>query len=183
MCKMQKVFNFAHFIPKNTHISLYKNMQIYTTALQMNSNRAYIYIYIYTVTVHVKMIFFLLIFFLSPLSNYFSSSTSTTTSSFPNVYNNPGRQNKKEAENNHPTTKPSTTTQHCKLAHEINSKSMENQLENPTQNQDNPTGKLNSKSIKIHRETQPKIIMVTPQNHQNHSKSRSKFIKPIYKFI
>ena len=63
MCKMQKVFNFAHFIPKNTHISLYKNMQIYTTALQMNSNRAYIYIYIYTVTVHVKMILFFKFFF------------------------------------------------------------------------------------------------------------------------
>ena len=157
-------------------------MQIYTTALQMNSNRAYIYIYIHGYC-SCKNDFFLLIFFLSPLSNYFSSSTSTTTSSFPNVYNNPGRQNKKEAENNHPTTKPSTTTKHYKLAHKINPKSMENQLENPTQNQDKPTGKLNSKSIKIHRETQPKIIMVTPQNHQNHSKSRSKFIKPIYKFI
>ena len=45
MCKMQKVHNFAHFNPKNTHINLCKNMQIYTTALQMNSNRAYVHGY------------------------------------------------------------------------------------------------------------------------------------------
>ena len=98
----------------------------------------------------------------------------------PNVYNNPARLNKeKEAKNNHPTT----TTKHRNLAQKINPKSTEKQLENPTQNQDKPTGKPNSKSIKTHGETQPKIITDTPQNHQNRSKSRSKFIKPIYKFI
>ena len=98
----------------------------------------------------------------------------------PNVYNNPARKNnKKEAENNHPTAKPSTTTKHRNLAQKINPKSTEKQLENPTQNQEKP----NSKSIKTHQETQPKIITDTPQNHQNRSKSRSKFIKPIYKFI
>ena len=48
---------------------------------------------------------------------------------FPNVYNNPARQNKKkEAENNHPTAKPSTTTKHRNLAQKIN----------PTQNQEKP---------------------------------------------
>ena len=98
----------------------------------------------------------------------------------PNVYNNPARQNnKKEAENNHPTAKPSTTTKHRNVEQKINPKSTEKQLENPTQNQEKP----NSKSIKTHQETQPKIITDTPQNHQNRSKSRSKFIKPIYKFI
>ena len=118
-----------------------------------------------------------MIFFLSPLSNNFSSSTSTTTNSFPNIYNNPARQNKKkEEENDHPTTKPSTTTKHRNLAQKINPKSTEEQLENPTQNQDKPTGKPNLKLIKTHWETQPKIITDTPQNHQNCSKSRSKFI-------
>ena len=102
----------------------------------------------------------------------------------PNIYNNSAWHNKKkEAKNNHPTTKPSTTTKHRNLAQKINPKSTEKQLENPTQNQDKPTGKPNSKSIKTHGETQPKIITDTPQNHQNRSKSRSKFIKPIYKFI
>jgi len=42
---MQKVLNFAHFNPKNTCISFCKNAQIYTTVLQMNSNRAYIHSY------------------------------------------------------------------------------------------------------------------------------------------
>ena len=42
----------------------------------------------------------------------------------PNVYNNPARQNnKKEAENNHSTAKPSTTTKHRNLAQKINPKS------------------------------------------------------------
>ena len=86
-------------------------------------------------------------------------------------------------EYNHPTTKPSTTTRHRNLAQKINPKLTEKQLENPIQNQDKPTGKPRTKSIKTHRETQLKIITDTPQNHQNRSKSRSKFIKPIYKFI
>ena len=83
---------------------------------------------------------------------------------------------KKEEENDHPTTKPSTTTKHRNLAQKINPKSTEEQLENPTQNQDKPTEKPNLKLIKTHWETQPKIITDTPQNHQNCSKSRSKFI-------
>ena len=85
-----------------------------------------------------------------------------------------------------PAPPPNTATQHRKLTQnqqKINPKSTEKQLENPTQNQDKPSGKPNSKSIKTHGETQPKIITDTPQNHQNRSKSRSKFIKPIYKFI
>ena len=39
------MLNFAHFNPKNTHISTCKNVQIYTTALQMNSNHAYMHGY------------------------------------------------------------------------------------------------------------------------------------------
>ena len=92
------MLNFAHFNPKNTHISTCKNVQIYTTALQMNSNHAYMHGY-YSCAND-----FFILFFLSPLSNYFSSSTSTTTSSFPNVYNNLAQQNKKKEEkNNHQT--------------------------------------------------------------------------------
>ena len=66
----------------------------------MNSNRTYMHGYCsYTYN------FFIFIFSLSPLSNYFSCSMSTTTSSFPNVYNNLAWQNKKKKEeNNHPTT-------------------------------------------------------------------------------
>ena len=63
---------------------------------------------------------------------------------------------------------PNTATQHIKISqnqHKINLKSTKKQLENLTQNQDKPTGKLNSKSIKTHQETQPKIITDTPQNH------------------
>ena len=45
----------------------------------------------------------------------------------PNVYNNSAWHNKKkEAKNNHPTTKPSTTTKHRNLAQKINPKSTEN---------------------------------------------------------
>ena len=117
----------------------------------------------------------------NPGENFLSRAHNFHT---PNIYSNPARQNKKkEAENNHPTAKPSTTTKHRNLAQKINPKSTEKQLENPTQNQETPTEKPNSKSIKTHRETQPKIITDTPQNNQNRSKSRSKFIKPIYKFI
>ena len=177
---MQKVLNFAHFNPKNTHTSLCKNVQIYTTVLQMDSNRAYIHGYCSCANDFFKFFFSLLCQTTHPLhlQQLAASPMSTTTSSFPNVYNNLAQQNnKKEAENNHPTTKPSN------LAQKINPKSMEKQLENPTQNQDKPTGKPNSKSIKTHQETQPKLIIDTPQNHQNCSKSRSKFIKPIYKFI
>ena len=39
------MFNFIHFNLKNIHISTCKNMQIYKTALQMNSNRAYMHGY------------------------------------------------------------------------------------------------------------------------------------------
>ena len=39
---------------------------------------------------------------------------------------------------------------------------MEKQLENPTQNQDKPTGKPNSKSIKTHRVMQPKTPNLLP---------------------
>ena len=73
MCKMQKVLNFAHFNPKNIHINLCKNVQIYTMALQMNNNRAYMHGYCSCVTD------FFILFFLSPLSSYFSSPTFTTT--------------------------------------------------------------------------------------------------------
>ena len=90
--------------------------------------------------------------------------------SFPNIYNNPARQNKEnEEKNNHPTTKLSTTTKHRNLAppnqhqhklceqliihhkfsqnqHKINPKSTEKQLENPT-----------LKSRQIHWKTQLKI--------------------------
>ena len=45
ICKIQKWLNFAHFNPKNTHISPCKNVQIYKTVLQMNSNRAYMHGY------------------------------------------------------------------------------------------------------------------------------------------
>ena len=55
ICKTQKVLNFTHFNPKK-HISPCKNVQIYKTVLQINSNGAY--------TVYVQMIF--LFFF--PLS-------------------------------------------------------------------------------------------------------------------
>ena len=44
----------------------------------------------------------------------------------PNAYNNSARQNdKKEAENNHPTAKPSTTTKHRNVEQKINPKSTE----------------------------------------------------------
>ena len=81
---------------------------------------------------------------------------------------------------------PHTATYHRKLTQnqqKINPKSTEKQLENPTQNQYKPTSKPNPKTVQTYRKTQPKIIMDTPQNHQNRSKPRSKFIKPIYKFI
>lgn len=45
----------------------------------------------------------------------------------PTKFINPTRQNKKkEAQNNHPTTKLSTTTKHRNLAQKINQKSTEN---------------------------------------------------------
>ena len=45
MYKIQKVLNFTHFNLKHTHISTCKNVQIYTTALQMNNNHAYMHGY------------------------------------------------------------------------------------------------------------------------------------------
>ena len=69
---------------------------------------------------------------------------------FPNIYNNPTCQNKKEEENNHPTTKPNATTKHRNIAQKINPKSIEKQLENPTQNQDKPIGKPNPKIVQTH---------------------------------
>ena len=46
---------------------------------------------------------------------------------FPNIYNNPARQNKKkEEENNHLTTKVSATTKHRNLSQKINPKLTEN---------------------------------------------------------
>ena len=63
------------------------------------------------------------------------------------------RQNKKEEENNHPTTKPNATTKHRNLAQKINPKSIEKQLENPTQNQDKPIGKPNPKVVQTHWKT------------------------------
>ena len=92
----------------------------------------------------------LLLFFLSPLSNYFSFSTYD--------YNPAWQNKKKEEENNHPTTKPkpNTTTKHHNLEQKINPKSTEKQLENPTQNQDKPTGKPNSKTVQTHRKPGPK---------------------------
>ena len=101
MCKMQKVLNFAHFNPKNTHISLCKNVQIFTMTLQMNSNRTYMHGYCSCVND-----FFLFFFSLSSIKLLL----------FPNVYNNPARQNKKkEEENNHPITKPNATNKHHNL--------------------------------------------------------------------
>ena len=85
---MQKVLNFAHFNPKNTHISLCKNVQIYTTVLQMNSNRAYIHGYCSCANDFLK----------------FFSLSSVKLLLFLNIYNNPACQNKKkEEENNHQT--------------------------------------------------------------------------------
>ena len=79
---------------------------------------------------------------------FFFSLSSIKLLLFPNVYNNPVRQNKKkEEENNHPTTKPSAATKHRNLAQKINPKSTEKQLENPTQNQDKPIGKPNPKIV------------------------------------
>ena len=80
---------------------------------------------------------------------------------FPNIYNNPVRQN------NHLTAKPSITTKNCNLAQRINPKSTEKQLKNPTQNQDKPTenptqnqskltGKPNQKTVQPHQKSQPK---------------------------
>ena len=60
MCKMQKVLNFAHFNPKNIHINLCKNVQIYTMALQMNNNRAYMHGYCSCVTDFFILFFSLL---------------------------------------------------------------------------------------------------------------------------
>ena len=90
---------------------------------------------------------------------FFFSLSSIKLLPFPNIYNNPARQNKKkEEENNHPTTKPkpNTTTKHHNLAQKINPKSTEKQLENPTQNQDKPTGKPNPKTVQTHRKPGPK---------------------------
>ena len=121
-------------------------------------------------------------FFLSPLSNYFPSPTFTTTQRARI------RRRKKKITTQPPNLAPppNTATYHRKLIQnqqKINPKSTEKQLENPTQNQDKPTGKPNPKTVQTYRKTQPKIIMDTPQNHQNRSKPRSEFIKPIYKFI
>ena len=82
---------------------------------------------------------------------FFFSLSSIKLLLFPNIYNNLACQNKKkEEENNHSTTKPSTTTKHRNLVHKINPKLTEKQLENPIQNQDKPTGKPRTKSIKTH---------------------------------
>ena len=62
MCKMQKILNFAHFNPKNTHISLCKNVQIYTMALQINSNRAYMHGYCSCVNDFFILFFFPLLY-------------------------------------------------------------------------------------------------------------------------
>ena len=135
----------------------------------MNNNRVYMHGYCSP----CKWLFYS--FFLSPLSNYFPSPTFTTTQ------RTRIRRRKKKIT----TQPPNTATYHRKLTQnqqKINPKSTEKQLENPTQNQYKPTGKPNPKTVQTYRKTQPKIIMDTPQNHQNRSKPRSKFIKPIYKF-
>ena len=58
---------------------------------------------------------------------FFFSLSSIKLLPFPNIYNNPARQNKKkEEENNHPTTKLSATSKHRNLSQKINPKSTEN---------------------------------------------------------
>ena len=90
----------------------------------------------------------------------------------PNVYNNPERQNKKkDVENNHPTTKPSTTTKHRNLAQKINPKSTEKQLENPTQNQSKLTGKPNPKSSWTHHKTIKIVLNLDPNSSNPYTNS------------
>ena len=64
------MLNFIHFNLKNTHINTYKNVQIYTIALHMNSNRAYMHGYcscandffIYFSLSSIKLLLFLYIY-------------------------------------------------------------------------------------------------------------------------
>ena len=70
ICKTQIVLNFTHFNPKK-HINPCKNVQIYQTVLQMNSNSVY--------TVYVEMIF-LFFFFLSLSSVFLLTGPLTLTS-------------------------------------------------------------------------------------------------------
>ena len=70
ICKIQNVLNFAHFNPKNTHmINTNKNVQIYKTALQMNSNHAYMHVYCLCVNDFFILIFSLPVRLLSHLSS------------------------------------------------------------------------------------------------------------------
>ena len=64
--KIQKVLNFAHFNPKNTYISTCKNVQVYKTVLQMNSN-----VHICRLLLMCKWFFYS--FFLSPCQVTLSS--------------------------------------------------------------------------------------------------------------
>ena len=77
------MLNFAHFNPKKTHISTSKKVQIYTTALQMNNNHAYMHGYY-----SCANDFFFILFFSLPyqttslplcLQQPTASPTSTTT--------------------------------------------------------------------------------------------------------
>ena len=116
-----------------------------------------------------------------------SHDTFTKTPS-PNVYNNPVRQNKKkEAENNHPTTKPSTTTKHHNLAQKINILSIwlkptldvQCVVSNHTFLSPDPLiRKPNSKSRQTHWKTQLKINQNSlgnpTQNHHRHTTKSSK---------
>ena len=142
------MLNFAHFNPKNTHISTCKNVQIYTTALQMNSNHAYMHGY-YSCANDFFILFFSLLYQTISLplrlQQPVASPTSTTTQ------HGRIRRRKKKI-----TAKPSTNTKHRNLAQKINPKSTEKQLENPTQNQSKLTRKPNLKIVQTHCKTQPK---------------------------
>ena len=109
------------------------------------------------------------------LQQLVASSTSTTTQ------RGRIRRRKKKITTQPPNSAPppNTATQHKKLTQNQRKSNQKTQLKIKTNPLENPTQNFFS----AHRETQPKIIMDTPQNHQNRSKSRSKFIKPIYKFI
>ena len=136
----------------------------------MNSNRAYIHGYCSCVND-----FFILFFSLVKLLL------------FPNIYNNPTRQNKKkEEENNHPTTKPNATTKHQNLAKRINRKLTQNQWKsnqkiqlkiktnppvNPTQKQSKPTGKPSPKSSWTHHKIIKIVLNLDPNSSNPYTNS------------
>ena len=116
--------------------------------------------------------YFFILFFLSPLSNYFSplrlqqpvASPMSTTTQCGRIRR---RKKKITTQPPNPAPPPNIATQHIKLTQnqqKINPKSMEKQLENPTQNQDKPT-QSNQRTKKNSDEIKAKINQNLDDHH------------------